>query len=106
MLTIRGAECARSRIEGEVMSDDEGPIKLEMITGVSAVFLDNPSVGPPGIRPILTLNLEDQFGRAVLLPLSDTVLPRLLDILAFRATQNAIDLIIKQSPSSYSGWAD
>jgi hypothetical protein len=63
------------------MSDDEGPIKLKMITGVSAVFLDNPSVGPPAIRPILTLNLEDQFGRAVLLPLSDTVLPRLLDIL-------------------------
>jgi hypothetical protein len=63
------------------MSDEKGPIKLEMITGLTAAWLDNPDVGPPSIRPIVTLNLVDQSGRVVLLPLSDTALPKILDTL-------------------------
>jgi hypothetical protein len=60
---------------------EESPIRLDMIVGINGAVLDNPVLGPPAIRPTVTLNLVDQSGRIVLLPLDDTVLPKILDIL-------------------------
>ena len=75
----RAGRSTRKGMGVDLMTDE--PIRLEMIVGITAAFIDNPSVGPPAIRPTVTLNLVDQSGRIVLLPLSDTVLPQILDIL-------------------------
>jgi hypothetical protein len=60
----------------------EEPIRLETIVGMTAVFFANPAFGGhSAIEPILTLNLVDQSGRIVLLPLADTALAKILDTL-------------------------
>jgi hypothetical protein len=63
------------------MTDSEEPIRLDMIVGLTGSFIDNASLGPPSIRPIVTLNLVDQSGRIVLLPLSDIAFQKILDTL-------------------------
>lgn len=65
------------------MSDDtKDPLKVPMIVDLTAVFPANTAfANPSAIEPILTLNLVDQFGRIVLLPLADTALAKILRML-------------------------
>lgn len=60
----------------------EKPISLKTIVGMSGMWIANPAfAGQSAIEPILTLNLVDQSGRMVLLPLADTALSKILDAL-------------------------
>lgn len=62
--------------------DDRGPLRVPMIVGLTGVHLSNPAFSnPAAIEPILTLNLVDQSGRIVLLPLADIALAKILDVL-------------------------
>lgn len=64
------------------MTDESEPITLEMIVGLTGAMVQNPAFASrSAIEPILTLNLVDQSGRMVLLPLADTALAKILDTL-------------------------